>query len=362
MDSVNYLCQYNPAGLPAIDSLKSMIHKILSHPLVQLAISLMAGFGVVICIFPSVFPAFSWLINYAVQLMLFYLAMGLFSLFLSQHKLTFVFFGGCAVLCLFLKYSIKNNDIERWRETVIHKKLHENVVEKPTPALKIAHVNVTYADSIPDITKVVRIIEPDVLSFHEVTPDWDVWLADSLSAAYPYNRSMVDIGIFGMAIYSKVPLLSLDTFWYQDRPNLRGGIVGIGDSINLFSVHTEPALNVSSLERLRSHLSVVGEEIREFSQPALVFGEFNAVPWSGEIQTFLSKTNLSDSRTGFMSQPTGVGGSFFDLPLDHIFYSSHMQCVGFQTLMGGSPVRRLGISGAFTMKKNGNHVVKETAQ
>ena len=75
-----------------------MFRKLLTHPTVHLAITGLIALGVLLCVFPDVVPRFSWVVNHAVQLMLFYLFAGLVMLFLKQPKLTFAFFVGCVLL------------------------------------------------------------------------------------------------------------------------------------------------------------------------------------------------------------------------------------------------------------------------
>jgi endonuclease/exonuclease/phosphatase (EEP) superfamily protein YafD len=194
------------------------------------------------------------------------------------------------------------------------------------------------------------------LSIHEVTPDWDQWLRDSLSGVYPYHHTYVDIGLFGIAIYARYPLKQIDTFYYQEIPNLKGCIQVGEEELCFVSVHTEPALNSYSLKRLQQHLSRVASESRSMGGHTVVMGEFNAVSWSGEIQTFMDSTGLLESRVGFMQQPV----SLLDIPLDHIFFSRNLQCIDFRSVKSPSS-RHLGILGVYQFRQFLYHA-KKTAQ
>ena len=89
-----------------------MFGRLLSHPVLHIAIVGAIVFGVLLCVLPEVIPSLSWVVNYAVQLMLFYLLAGLLALIFKQPKLTFSFFGGCVLLCFYSslqrKYLRKN--------------------------------------------------------------------------------------------------------------------------------------------------------------------------------------------------------------------------------------------------------------
>ena len=319
-----------------------------------LAVTASVVMGVIVCIFPHYFPSISWGVNYAVQLMLLYLVGGLVLLFLKQPRLTFVCFAGSVLLCFFLKYSVKNDSIDRWRQTVITKRLPQPDQEEGQP-LRLAHLNITNVVSPEEALEVIRKTNADVLSIHEVTPDWEQWLNDSLSRLYPYHHSLVDIGIYGMAIYSRYELEHTDTFYYQEIPNLRMCLKLNGKSICLVSIHTEPALNSYSLRRLREHLAATAGELNQMGMPLLVFGDFNAVAWSNEIQVFMDTTGLQESRTGFMTS-----GFPLDVPLDHIFYSHHFRCDDFLILKSPS-TRHLGIIGTYQFNEQHQNA-RKTAQ
>ena len=324
-----------------------MFRKLLTHPTVHLAITGLIALGVLLCVFPDVVPRFSWVVNHAVQLMLFYLFAGLVMLFLKQPKLTFAFFVGCVLLCFFLKFSVKGDGIERWRQQMFNKHYAEREGENVRiDELKVAHINLTNANQRQEIADVLRGVDADIISLHELTPDWEYWLTDSIVAMYPHRHNMVDLGIYGMAIYSKYQLKGIDTLFFHEVPNLTGRIEKDGRPFNFFSVHTQPALDDFSKQRLKNHLAMVGEAVNRTNGPILVIGDFNAVSWSGQVQLFMDATGLMESRTGFM--PTSWSGkvSLWDVPLDHIFYSGEFVCSDFQNI-DGKKGQHLGIMGIY---------------
>ena len=224
----------------------------------------------------------------------------------------------------------------------------------------MAHFNLTNTDSISQITKAVNDAHADLIAVHEVTPDWTNLLEDSLSSFFPHHHTMVDIGIFGMAIYSRHAIESIDTFFYQEIPNLKGCIKKEEELLCFLSIQTEPALNDFSLRRLKEHLSIVGAETQNFDSPTVVLGDFNSVSWSGEIKSFLEQANLTESRKGFMPYPVVSTDAMFQVPLDHIFYSDKLQCTQFENIVT-TDSKHLGIIGTYS-RKNLTHHVKKTAQ
>lgn len=329
-----------------------MAQKFLSSPFAHLTATLLVGFGVFICVYPHVFTPFSWVVNFAVQLMGFYLFLGLVFLFFKQPRLTFVCFGGCLMLCFYLKFSIKNNSIDRWRNSILKK----YQPDEEQVRLNVAQFNLTNSSTPSDMLNALRASGADLLSIHEVTPGWNQWLEDSLSTTYPFHHTMVDLGIFGMAIFSKSPLSSVDTFYYEEIPCLRACLQKDGTDLCLVSVHTEPALNEYYSRRLEGQLETLTAQIHRMDMPLLVMGDFNAVSWSKELQHFMDSTGLLESRSGFMDRQR----SFWDVPVDHIFHSSRLGCADFENFSDRTG-HHLGIMATFHIKPLATNV-KKTAQ
>ena len=336
-----------------------MIRKTLNHPSIHLAITGLICLGVLLPVFPDAIPRFSWVVNHAVQLMLLYLFLGLVMLFLKRPTLTFAFFGGCALLCFFLKYSVKDDGIERWRQQMLksHRSKKRGEINQVSD-LKVTHINLTNANSRREIADMMKATDADIVSLHELTPDWEQWLMDSIGMAYPYRHNMVDLGIYGVAIYSKYQLTEIDTFFYHEVPNLKGMIEKEGRTFDFISVHTHPALDEFSKLRLKEHVALIGEEVKKMEGPVLVIGDFNSVSWSGQMQLFMDSTGLMESRTGFM--PSSFSGkiSFWNLPLDHIFYSGEFVCTNFQNIDGANG-HHLGIMGIYQFAIRTSHVKKQ---
>ena len=332
-----------------------MFRRLLAHPIVHIALTGAIALSVFFCVFPDVVPRFSWLVNYAVVLMLFFLVAGLVFFFLKQPKLTFAFFGGCALLCFFLKYSVKGDGIQRWRDDMFNERLVKgNEPEPVRTELKIAHFNLSHLGRKADLPDVIGKLDADILSVHEVTPMGDRLLKEAFAESYPFSHTLVDIGIYGLAVYSKYEIENIDTFYYKDVPNLCGQITKEGEAFNFVSVHTLPALNEYSKRRLQQHLKVVEGEVNRQVGPLFLFGDFNSVTWSGQIQQLLDDTGLMESRMGFMPYSVSGGLSFTDLPFDHIFYTGHFTCLNFQIIQG-TDGQHLGILGAYRFPKKRLH-------
>ncbi|MFK7933985.1 MAG: endonuclease/exonuclease/phosphatase family protein [Saprospiraceae bacterium] len=251
------------------------------------------------------------------------LLLGITFLLLRQPSLTFIAFGCCALLCLFLKFN-SNTFIK---------------VPKVTdqPIFNIAHFNLANSDSEPEVTfNTMLESQADLISVQEVTPLWDSMLHVNLVEQYPYFYRLVDIGLYGMAVYSKQPFLKLDTFHYQNIPNIIGQIASKlpeAKPVHFIISHTMPAFSSDTYAHLQKHLKLVAKKCARIKEPLVTLGQYNAITWSNVIQNFREQSQLSDSRELIRTQSNGGVLPFFDVPEDYIFYSAdYFNCLTFETL------------------------------
>lgn len=261
-------------------------------------------------------------INYAQYILIGELILGVVFLLLRQPSLTFVTFGCCALLCLFLKFNT-NTSAKIFPIT-------------DQPKFTVAHFNLANGDPEPEITfSTMQQCDADLISIQEVTPLWDSLLHSNLVHLYPYFYRMVDIGLYGMSVYSRQPIVALDTFYYQDIPNIIGQ-VSVSDVnqklISFIMSHTMPALSSDTYGHLQKHLKLIASKCARIRQPLITLGQYNAVTWSNEIQNFREQSRLLDSRQLPRTQLNGSILPFFDIPEDYIFYSRHFNCLAFETL------------------------------
>ena len=315
-----------------------MVTKVLNSKYVHLFLSTLIVLGALICVFPLDFFLFKIGAQFAVQIMLLYLVLGLAFLMFKSYKLMFTSFACCAALCLFLKYTTNS----------------EMAPAQPIgkEAVKVAHFNVSASDDYQFMIDEIKECDADLISFQEVTPDWDIVLKESLSEIYPHSKTVVRFDPFGMAVYSKYPMNNLDTFICEGVPNIVGTVDfgNPGKEVCFITSHALPPFYTSDYKKLRTHLRRIATYSNEASCPVLTMGDYNAVPWSYEIQDFRSVSNLNDSRRGFFPNSNG-SFSIFQLPSDHIFYSGHLECIQFEDIEDPS-VGHIGVKGAYQFNTN----------
>ena len=317
-----------------------MVSRLLNYKITQLALISLIVVGMLICVFTPNYYLFKMGTRFAIQIMLGYLLLGILFLLIKQPRLMFTSFACCAGLCLFLKYS-SNTDFRL-------------PVRTSDAVIQAAHFNVSGSDEDYESTmQSILQADADIVSIQEVTPDWAVVLKESLQSVYPYSKTVVRFDPFGLAIYSKYPFDYVDTFHFEDIPNIVGCIkpTGMHQPVYFISSHTTPPLYSLAYERLRKHLHRIAQFANDLAAPVITLGDYNAPPWWTEIQQMKEYASLNDSRRSVQSGWMHV----FQNPVDYIFYSNHFNCVDFETISSHSS-SHLGIKGVYEVKPVPAHV------
>ena len=288
---------------------------------------------IIIALIPILSPDLEFLrrsVDFSVQLMLAYLALGLAFLAIGKKRLLFTSFACCGMLCLFLKQSSNAN--LKFPEVSKEEKV------------SIAHFNTSSApEGYQSLLDAVVKTNADIVSFQEVTPDWEMFLKSNLSVAYPHSEFNVRIDPYGMAVFSKMPIKQYDTFHYEEIPNQIINIpISDKESINIITAHVLPPLGERLNKRAKLHLEKIAEQISQKDEPSIVLGDFNLVYWSNELRDFTDNANLENSRRD-------ISQNLLKIPYDHIFFSDRLECTSFADI-SDTISNHLGIIGSYQFK------------
>jgi len=293
--------------------------------------------GALVCIFPPRNFFFKSTAEYALQIMFGYLLLGLLLLILKQPKLMFTSFIACSILAIHLKTNT-NPDLKKPQPT------------KNQSIIDIALINVSNINEDPDgAIQAMLTSEACILSIPDIDPMVYDFLRDTLAEKFPFCTQRIGFDP-GVAVFSKYKINNQDTFFVEDLPNIVGSIKPEGQEQELFFISstTLPPFYTKDYDRLKKQLNRIAEKASAINAPILTLADYNLVQWSDEIHDFRHKAGLKDSRRGFSPAAAGnnVFGSFFESPRDHIFFSEHFKCIGFENLQSSSE-QHLGIQGSF---------------
>jgi endonuclease/exonuclease/phosphatase (EEP) superfamily protein YafD len=313
--------------------------RILNHKLLQVILSALIVSVAALCIFtPDIF-VFKQGANFTVQIMFANLLLAMFFLILDQRRLMFISLAACGVLALYLK-----------GETDQSLKFPSN---NENPHISVAHIDLSLSEDFNEAMHTILIADVDLISFQEYTPIWDEYLSSELTTRYPYRVTMKRIDPYGKAIFSKFPLSDNDTMNFEgfdEIPSLHTAVM-INDytEIHVISTHTVPPVNERAYERIRDYFHEIGIYVGKLEGPVITLGDFSLPGWSNEIKEFKEFANLSDSRRDVMLRSTGYPIFFFNIPIDHIFYSNDFECTAFNSISGDKS-SHMGISGKYQLK------------
>lgn len=201
-------------------------------------------------------------------------------------------------------------------------------VRKTAPALTVLVSNVLMENT--DHATLLDLIAreaPDVVLAVEVDAAWAEALA-VLETDYPHHIRHVLPNYYGMALYSRYPLVAPEVLFrvQPDIPSIRTGIrLPSGLVVTFHGVHPrppEPFRNQISAPR-DAELVRVGREVAAGDGgPTIVAGDLNDVAWSHSSQLFLRLSGLLDPRVGRGLYNTFDATSrILRYPLDHVFHS-----------------------------------------
>ncbi|MEL6925420.1 MAG: endonuclease/exonuclease/phosphatase family protein, partial [Bacteroidota bacterium] len=281
--------------------------------------------GAILCVFTPNYFLFKWGESFAMYIMFGYLLGGLVFLFFSKPKMMFTSFACCAGLALYLKDASNGNLVYPARTSA--------------PAVSVANFNLSASnENFIGTTEAILKEGADVVSVQEIDPNWQSILDDALKVEYPYSAVVFRPENFqGIGIYSRTPLTVVDTFYFEDVPNLKFKIEMAEQEVCLMSAYIYPEFNTEDYARKQQHLDALCHNLEWEEVPFITMGDFNEVQWSGYIRDFRRTCQLSDSRRF----PTWV-----KRPTDHIFYSRHFECVAFKSITTNNTTH-LGISGTY---------------
>ena len=268
--------------------------------------------------------------DFAVHFMLAYLVGGLFFLILNQRNLMLACFIACVVLCLFLKDSSNS--------AFLFPQINRGA------SIRVAHVDLSAAGNNYDVfMKSILNQNADVISFQEVDPNWNAVFDFYLTNLYPHSNLNIRIDPFGMAVFSKKPIIRSDTLFFEDYPTLLTTVfVDNQKSITIMSSYTMPGLDNNFKANNRRYLAGLAQEILKSRTPVISIGKFNMAYWNNDLKVFANRTDMEHSRRDAVA-------AGLTTPYDHIYYTNELECTSFYEILD-SERNHQGIIGNYQFK------------
>lgn len=174
--------------------------------------------------------------------------------------------------------------------------------------------------------------DPDLLLLIEINRTWSAAL-DSLRASYPYRKEVIRDEGLGLALWSKLPLVSatVEHLVSERRPSIFATVrLRDGTRMHFAGVHpTPPGLEDDTRggrrdSRVRdAELVLVARKVEDRPNAGwIVAGDLNDVAWSRSTQLFKRISGLRDPRVGRALLNTyHADYHLLRYPIDHLFVS-----------------------------------------
>ena len=208
-------------------------------------------------------------------------------------------------------------------------------VSENKQSLKVLYANLNSANRRFDLfSNLIEKEEPEVLALVEFSTPWKQAL--KLEKEYLYKQEVVRDDNFGIALYSKFPIIKN---YYMDLgenlpPVIKSQIrVTEKQVVNFVVFHALPpvSLDLYRLDQLLFRRLIT--DLRHDPNNVILAGDFNAGPFSYQYKLLEEKTSLKNSSYGWgMKKTWNVESAIFHLTIDHLFNSKNLNVVSYQVL------------------------------
>ncbi len=170
--------------------------------------------------------------------------------------------------------------------------------------------------------RVLRFIHdanPDVVLLVEPNSRW-ISALSSLADRYPHREVLAADYGFGMALYSRLPMESVQTvnIGSANRPSIVARLNVQGRPLVVIGAHPRAPMDPIQEGLRNSQLREMARFIAQQQIPVMLLGDLNITSWSPFFRDFVREAGLRDSRMGFGVQPSWP--AFFrplSIPIDH---------------------------------------------
>lgn len=190
-------------------------------------------------------------------------------------------------------------------------------------ALKVGMANVqTDNRDYERVVKWVADFKPDILILIEVDERWltgvaaiEGELSQSLKDPHDHN--------FGIAVYSRYPLLSKTTTTFSDEGinSLEILVNAPGGPARVLATHALPPISAAWGADRNRHLQRLGAWSRGVTEDLIVAGDLNTAPWSTHYRA-IETGGLRNIRpqSGLLPSWPTTFPSWMRVPIDHVLY------------------------------------------
>ncbi len=212
--------------------------------------------------------------------------------------------------------------------------LGKSGVVKFDNAIKLALFNVlTKNNKYNQLKLMINEQNPDIIILQEVD---DVWLENirELKKDYPYFLEYPRLDNFGIALYSKFPIINskIETWTDYEVPVITAEIKSNGNILKIYGVHTLPPTGNEYFRVRNEMLSKINEIFSDSKHPLIIAGDLNTSVYSISYKKYIKSSNLKDAQI-LAKTLKGTWNAkhfpFMRISLEHVFISPEIKVQSF---------------------------------
>ncbi|WP_144392843.1 endonuclease/exonuclease/phosphatase family protein [Pleionea sediminis] len=200
-------------------------------------------------------------------------------------------------------------------------------------SVKLLHANVYFRNHDYDkLSELISNENPDLIMLQEFNFEWQRNLS-SLKKTYSHNIEVPRHDSFGIAVYSKRPLITLEERVWGDAglPSIYAELMLEGIKVSLVSTHPLPPISFEYYTQRNQQIEKIIADMALINQPKIISGDFNLSFWSTQYQR-LGLDKYNNTRKGFGTLPSWpVQAPLFYIPIDHILVSDELNYTNTKT-------------------------------
>jgi len=178
----------------------------------------------------------------------------------------------------------------------------------------------------------------DVIAFQEYGVQWDDFFQRQLSSLYPHRIVKTFESPFGIALFSKYPIITGGPVQFASGMKFSiDAVVKVEDQpVRILAIHPPPPVSPATFEERNATMAWVAQESLKQTGPMIVAGDFNATQWTSAFSQMEKVGQLRHARRGHGILPSWPSKLFILLvPIDHILVNNN---VGVDSVHTRTPI------------------------
>ena len=171
----------------------------------------------------------------------------------------------------------------------------------------------------------------DILVILEIDDIWSSKLHD-VKSNYDFTYELSREDNFGIALYSKIPIKSLQKVnaGTLDVPIISAVCDFDGHEVEILGVHTTPPMSSEYFKNSSKMLENIAEYVKNSERDVIIAGDFNTTFFSNNYKNFLKVSDLKDGSSILKGSWSAHHLPCMRISLDHIFIPKNYKFKKFE--------------------------------